>query len=757
MKQFLSVQFLLTLSCVYLILSGGAIDLGSDAADDYSHVESIPLEKSLETLITLPIHYYFDVLKGSYRIGVLGESIVQSHPQLVIKVDKKVLLKPTGNNEPKMVSVDNLPVVDSTQLFTHMMGAVKLLSERSVNFECVKSNSSIRKFSVDDDLRLQLEEEHQRLRGVLKRINDMKVKPKSLLLRRETLQVRQRHQQLLLEKEQMKSKAAKEVMGMLLQDRRTVHLRHHEALINISSVSYAIRSEVPADDILESYSLYKDSVDSIGPADVHEENDSENKLVEMEFEHQLAVLKAEYSQEIQNIKTRQAEFVRLEKMNEPIAQKLIETEHRLGQIESSQVLDTFFVEMGVLFNDVFGTRERIMKLSAAIFGFLILFAISLELAPALRSMWSSMTRKRILNICESHQSWLFRKAVVERMLDKMTLSRSVREILVESAELLRNASETRSGLPFVLLHGEAGTGKSMGARALAIDSGLAYATLCGADLQALGSKAGLHLRLVLEAAEKRSTPLVVIIDEADAIIANRVEVALSKSLPSSCLYCLLQSMRHNSQKLSIILTTRRPVCDVDSAILDRLDRVVHFQVPETRQRLEFALKRSTSLLGPYLDTNAMQELNLILQSMRAPAVAGAQSPFDSIIHNATVAWESLVDSGAERNRHISPENDRPVQLALSMLDNAMSRPMLVELELKAMLGTQEDDDAFDVRKAMHAFLLASDSWSYRDLEKFFNSVMTSAVSTKQCRVKQKMWLSVLHFRVAQSINLVNYC
>lgn len=126
----------------------------------------------------------------------------------------------------------------------------------------------------------------------------------------------------------------------------------------------------------------------------------------------------------------------------------------------------------------------------------------------------------------------------------------------------------------------------MCAEAIAIESGLPYVTLLGADILAASSKLsfgsstgpGGILRDTLEAAVRANggKGFLVILDEADGVIADR---GLSKAERSNksdtvhtsveCIHILLHRLRVGNPALGVLITTTMGVEEVDPALLDR--------------------------------------------------------------------------------------------------------------------------------------------------------------------------------------------
>lgn len=695
------------------------------AADPYhTLLGAVSPEKSLSTVLGLPLSYFFDVIKGTYRVGILGGAIQNSHPDLVQLVSRRVFV----NGETIMMN--DVPTVDVPLVFTHVLAAVQVLAGRA---DELRKSLLVGADGTEEENSKLMTAQYQDLLAAKHRAMEWRQRPKNVSLLLDTMTARVKTQELRLAGHEAGAARRKLSLAAIEQARKELHLQHHQILLglaNDAAVSLAtLYIPSTADPILQ---------ESAG-GELGEAAATDEMLLQKEHVHQLARLEQESNLDIEMVMNRTREISRMERINEPTAARLLKVEHELVSKETSQLVDAIFNEFGALTARTFSDGRTTLKACLAIVIFLVVLAAVLELAPAVRAVLASISRSYTANTygCGS-------RVKVAGSLDAMTLSSSTKESLLQLGANLRGAAQTGAKLPYILFCGEAGTGKTMAARAVAQDSGLAVSALCGADLEALGLSAGLHLRQLLDgAARGRGGKTLVIIDEADSIIASR-EYSETKTAASPCLFSLLQAMREGSSNLCIIITTRKKVHDIDSALLDRLDTVEYFAKPGVQQRLEFGLRRCVLQLERYFREGETQELRALLQTQHT---AFESSPFESVVRHFELSAQLLREHAA--NRSISPEMDRPMGNASATL------PIMtqIERELKIMVSSSLSTPNLEVKKALNAFLLASVTWSYRDLDKFFTHLQTSAMSTHECCVTQKIWLSSLLTRVTESLTI----
>lgn len=698
---------------MWLVLAWGLCSLAGANLDggEFVVLSEVSLEKSLEMVRSIPAHFYFDVGKGHYRVGIFGDSVASTHPEFVQMVDKAVLKGVSG--------LSDTATVDTALVFTHAMAASQLLAQQLSALE--SSSASLPGRSPLPPPDLDLADMQDNLKRIDQRLSVMKDKPKDLTGTFETIKLRQDLQRLLVKTLETEGAAKVKVLKFLEKERIAHYYQHHQLLSNLSSKS-----------------SQGENMLGVSHADPSLLSDTDQELLS-EFDYQKSLLQAEYELDIGLIKERHAEAARMERLNEPTTQRLFETESKLAQSETSQLVDTVFSELDALYKGIFKSKETMFKLGAAIFGFLVFLGAALELVPALRSLWVSFTRKGVLQFQRPKVGLFSRRSTSStEMLDNMTLSTDLRRALAELSCNLRSAAQLKTKLPFVLFHGDPGTGKTLAAKSVAMDSGLPHAILCAADLQVMGMKAGLYLRQLLDVAERQGEPCVLIIDEADSIITCRAELASSKSLASSCLYALLQTMREGSTNLSVIITTRRTLSGVDLAMLNRIDRVVSFAIPDAQLRLNFALTQIPVKLGMYIPSQILQDFG---------SIYGAS---DAIVGQFNLLVASLWGSESSVQQQVSsPETDRP-----SHTSSATEIAHLFQVqEILRQALLEEEQAPLSPERALGHYLLASSLWSYRDLDKFINGVALKATTTEKCGAYE--WNLVLLAKVKETASLQN--
>eukprot|EP00943_MAST-04B_sp_MAST-4B-sp1_P000347 g347.t1 len=150
------------------------------------------------------------------------------------------------------------------------------------------------------------------------------------------------------------------------------------------------------------------------------------------------------------------------------------------------------------------------------------------------------------------------------------------------ASSLKNTRKHGASLRHILFHGPPGTGKTMVARRIALNSGLDYAIMSGGDVAPLKAEAVTEIHNLMKWAKQSSRGLMLFIDEAEAFVGTRARSNQSEHLRNA-LNAILFHTGTQSKKFMMILATNRPQ-DIDAAIIDRVDDAMAFELPTVRER-----------------------------------------------------------------------------------------------------------------------------------------------------------------------------
>ncbi|KAI8430910.1 hypothetical protein MSG28_001029 [Choristoneura fumiferana] len=161
------------------------------------------------------------------------------------------------------------------------------------------------------------------------------------------------------------------------------------------------------------------------------------------------------------------------------------------------------------------------------------------------------------------------------------LERRLRDIAIATKNTRLNKGFYRN----LLMYGPPGTGKTLFSKKLAKHSGMEYAILTGGDVAPMGKDAVAAIHKVFDWANTSKRGVLLFIDEADAFLRKRSSERISEDLRAA-LNAFLYRTSDQSNRIMLVLASNTPQ-QFDSAINDRLDKMIEFGLPglEERERL----------------------------------------------------------------------------------------------------------------------------------------------------------------------------
>ena len=268
----------------------------------------------------------------------------------------------------------------------------------------------------------------------------------------------------------------------------------------------------------------------------------------------------------------QAEIAKIEEMEK------LGVFDREAKIKARATIDAEEAKIKTLIKNLVDDPKRISTVVLAISSTaLIIYTIK----NSLYLLINHLTKPRV--ITETSSNWF--KPQPEIGLKELIFSPDLKKQLLDLALRIKTAKSYKENLPNILFYGAPGTGKTAFVKALAYDSGLKYAFTSGSEFAKITDLniANNELRELLSWAKNDSNGLIIFIDEAESLFANRKLPETSKAAQDFINTFLALVPEKSHKKLMFIFATNNPV-KLDDAILDRIGPKIEFVLPQEEER-----------------------------------------------------------------------------------------------------------------------------------------------------------------------------
>jgi len=165
----------------------------------------------------------------------------------------------------------------------------------------------------------------------------------------------------------------------------------------------------------------------------------------------------------------------------------------------------------------------------------------------------------------------------------VVLNPSLEARITTLAQATKNTRKNGAPYRHMCFYGPPGTGKTLVARKLADSSGLDFAIMSGGDVAPLGNDAVTEIHKLFEWAKSSPRGVLVFIDEAETFLARRDGNLHVSEAQRNTLNAMLFHTGTQSKDVVLVLATNRPA-DLDFAVVDRIDEMVEFPLPEFEER-----------------------------------------------------------------------------------------------------------------------------------------------------------------------------
>ena len=532
---------------------------------DWSHFEIADEVIGIDSVAfirDLPVHQYWDVHKGSFRTGVIGDIISKTHPSLVSSLERKTM------KAGKSAMIETI-VVDQLALYMHTLLAIQKIIDRHNMVSVLINPGGERGYDA---------------RTIL--FDSENVSLSDLALEHQTLQMHKLRLNLISQSIELERDRSH-----LLNSERNFSMMNsldelHTQLLSASDSSFHDRRQ-------NSYAKYQNLLRLILK---HEES---KRLYLREFLESQYILVEVALQRSINTTMQALAFRNMGELEVSLKQQenqeieIFTIKADLLRTEVEEVIETVFEE-------IYGGVRMITTDPTAVwlafqYALLVagLFLFTLEIVRLLL-----IVVKKVCGASHLSQVAPLTNSGVGYSPNAFCWAPGSSNQLRIAIDSFATAITNGLPLPNMLVSGPAGSGKStvcgilLDRVALLSGNSAQYRScnclrVCGADLQALGSGPATHyLNELFQSYSHRSwkRPLILMIDDADCLVgsrnANDIQFNQEKcneynseidtrTTAFGCLFSLLTGIRDNHTGVSVILVCRLNIDSVDSALLDR--------------------------------------------------------------------------------------------------------------------------------------------------------------------------------------------
>ena len=598
--------------------SFGEIEIEDQCQSFYLNCEDAEIAKSRNVIDNAPVSNYFDIFSGEYRFGILGDHIEERFPELTMRVDKRYVMK---DKSTKFVQVTAL---DTNYIFMHLLVGLQQAIVDSERTDVNLANLDLKLFEYTqmlDRVIVSLSDKN------LLNAPDIREKCNMSILEITSLQDEINHIQDIQSaaKRVIENRRSRREEMKRMQNDKFVHMW---TTLNIQTLNVSNEKNLQINEILleelesqfyleskqmelafeeEIMKLRMEIETVINTAKVRIEEESElerkNEDVHINIMNAKEESKRKASQEMIQVFFQEIGKYISVLMDNPksvllwsvnvlivvgilviLIEILKESKHFLmkglsppfgvefkagqwSRIQAqSQAQLTSSTISSVKESIVSEPRPLIQwkhKLSGNV-SYLEELVFPLDIECSLLSIAAILSEQNIGNNQQSFHN--------QNNNNNNNILSYVSMTLMNSIGIGRSVQS--SFLPNIVITGPGGSGKTAVAKAIVESCGLPYATICGADLEAHGSRASAYLRELLDSCASRHVgkPCLLVIDDPESIIRARGERdsgGRQQQGISYCLYVLMGAIRENSRRFGIVITTSEPLHNIDDALMDR--------------------------------------------------------------------------------------------------------------------------------------------------------------------------------------------
>jgi SpoVK/Ycf46/Vps4 family AAA+-type ATPase len=206
----------------------------------------------------------------------------------------------------------------------------------------------------------------------------------------------------------------------------------------------------------------------------------------------------------------------------------------------------------------------------------------------------------------SKQSSFYSSKFVYYKSSGTIISKALEDQMHNIVNHIQRAIESNITLPHILIHGPHGNGKIELAKSLAHSLHIQYLIISEHDINSFDQYKNAYLEKLIHYS---SLPMILIIENADTVLSISSPMTSNGNHQYKIQLCntIIQNFRNNQKNIILVLTTTTGK-NLNKAILDRIDIILHVPNPSLEHRRLFVVHSILNYLSQYLDRSSNEKL-----------------------------------------------------------------------------------------------------------------------------------------------------
>ncbi|ETW04491.1 hypothetical protein H310_04754 [Aphanomyces invadans] len=539
--------------------------------DAFDGIESANVSHSFNVISQVHLQNFefkYDSIPGRRQLGILASA---THKELLRDSIHVYPERHVFTQEKRKVAIQNFHAIDKDALFMHNVGATQVLIRRAAEAQMALRSLAVEVAAAQGQLALlqgHLEQEASAVLVEQRKIAEAAVKQVELEIERAKVQGLEERQSL----------ETKKVNDLLVAEKE--HALHKER-IQFEDIQRRDQNK----ELVELQEAASQRMEL-------QRRDTETILKEKQLAADKERMWVEQNTTLEKAVIDVEGRIKQQRLNHDIEMQQLQATLAAEQEKILRALQTAFDNIGNGAMTLLADTDKLLHFV----GTVVAVAFGIYLTREIMRIAGRLVEQRLGKpslVRETSRKggffgWLrsvFQVPVGLESFQDVVVHAALETRLLGLARATRNAKKHNVPYRHLLLYGPPGTGKTMVAKRLAAASGMDYAIMSGGDVGPLGSDAVTELHALFRWAQSSPRGVLIFIDEAEAFLGCRAtrKTHMSEAMRNA-LNALLFHTGTQTKQFMLVIATNRPE-DLDTAVTDRIDDALHFNLPEAAERL----------------------------------------------------------------------------------------------------------------------------------------------------------------------------